>query len=149
MCLSLFAKAFGRRAGPGRAERGSQELGRAAGLRESPGSGTTASAEQVHSVRSRSHAWTGPCSPFIPDSRVGRIYGMLPMDLPIEETSPENLTPLFRFLTAGPALEPLSVAEDRDRDRDRYQEQEKVLLPGLLSLTREQRSGRVALVFLF
>lgn len=72
---------------------------------------------------------------------------MLPMDLPIEEISPENLTPLFRVLTAGPALEPLSVAEDRDRDR--YQEQEKVLLPGLLSLTREQRSGRVALVFLF
>lgn len=86
------------RAGPNREPRtwaglrGSGRAGRAGGFRPQP------------APSSRSHAWTGPLSPLILGSRVGWTHGMLPTDLPTEERSPENLTPLFRFCTAGPGL---------------------------------------------
>lgn len=120
------------RAGPGRVGPGSQNLDRVPGLQQSPCSGTTASAEQVDSLRSRPRAaWTGPCSPLILGSRVGRTHGMLPMEFPMEETCPENLSPLFRSQRWS-RRDPVPAAEHRD------QEQEKALLAGLLSPSREQ-----------
>ncbi|XP_064287501.1 serine/arginine repetitive matrix protein 1-like [Passer domesticus] len=131
-------------AGPGRAQPGSQDPGRAAGLRRArsraPRPRRAGGFPWQPAPSSRSHAWTGPCSPLILGSRVGRTRGMLPMDLPIEGSGPENFTPLCRCRWV-----PVSAAENRDRD----QEQEKALPPGFLSPTREQRAGRVALVFLF
>ncbi|KAM4775273.1 uncharacterized protein ACIQIH_010449 [Cyanocitta cristata] len=77
-----------------------------AGLRGSGGAGRAGAFRPQPPPSSRSHAWTGPLSPLTLGSRVGRTHGMFPTDLPVEENSPEYLTPLFRFCTAGPGLKP-------------------------------------------
>lgn len=58
---------------------------------------------------------------------------MLPVELPIEETSPENLSPLFRSQRWS-RRDLIPTAEHRGQK----QEQEKALVPGLLSPTLEQ-----------